>query len=1019
MFKFLLSSVSQSWESSKLHEKYHIQKVKLGEGSFGTVWRAMDRTTSLVIALKVVEKDKMKKRGVQPEDMAREIKMLYAAVGCPYITELRDSFEDSNAHYLALEYCEGGDFGDKLRERRDVLEEYEAAYWMKQILLALEFLHDKSILHRDLKPDNFMLSNHFVHAVLKLSDFGLAIQLPSPYAVLKDKCGTPAFMSPEQHELPRSGGYSFPTDLFAAGTCLWCILHGGDHPFMIGSSLDLPGLLRGQPQFRGNSSFWAGSKWSDAAQRLCDNLTAREHGSRLTVKQALQDQWFGTHAKQIRDKIEAGRSASKGGLATSADGSGAASSGTSRPTVIPTAADKPLFTLEPYSKNANTSSLQGGHGHGAHQQLGPSLSSSSSPVLSNSEVRKLKDHNRELQAKIDEAAQKDADEKARMAEKIRQLEAQVVATGTGPGITATDYNVHAGGGGGQVAAHGAVPPVVDPPNSNGGNNSSGASEQFGLGNFFNRIFQQPPSLLQPNPSPQRGVVQQLGGEHISKLRNENHIQILRPGQQVCYNSASHGAWFMGTVKRHNPDDGTYDLDLKQRADWDRISPPFEPNASIAWGKNLLVHYWSDSSQAYLDAVIDRYNEDDGTYDLDVRQRATVDKIRIRNVKLSDLEEERTTTTMFQPGAAVAGGIPGAPLPPAGQDQSLFQQLGGVGPAPQQQGSVLSVGTATASSNRRDTSTTTSGARPSGGHLQDVVGQQGGEVVGRLVNPFGMDQQLQNQNQNLLGGGQHNNQNFSSSSTNASQRPSTTAGFAAGGSPLHPEDSPPPSRGAVVQMNRHSAAPVTDVLQQLPGNNAPATTVMQTAPQQDVEAQKFYALSAILKPGMACSYRETDYEPWRSAVVEALAPDEQFLLRVVVDSSSGASGSTSSNTIKAPAMQVSPVGTTGTGGATATPTGILSKWPLGTWVYYHSSSMRTWIATSVQSYSEDGATINLANKPGADPERIRARIKPEPAEKQAIEQTQAQHVEMKCVTCGRVYWSLSGKTKQCPPCRNTG
>jgi serine/threonine protein kinase len=69
-------------EGSKLQEKYHIQKVKLGEGSFGIVWRAMDRSCGRVVAIKCCDKERMRKRGVQPADMQREISDLKTIFFC-------------------------------------------------------------------------------------------------------------------------------------------------------------------------------------------------------------------------------------------------------------------------------------------------------------------------------------------------------------------------------------------------------------------------------------------------------------------------------------------------------------------------------------------------------------------------------------------------------------------------------------------------------------------------------------------------------------------------------------------------------------------------------------------------------------------------------------------------------------------------------------------------------------------------------------------------------------------------
>eukprot|EP00392_Amoebophrya_sp_AT5.2_P015938 g16163.t1 len=667
MINFLfqnIGSISTKWDSARLAEKYHIQKVKLGEGSFGTVWRAIDRKTNVAVALKSVEKDKMKKRGVQPEDMAREINMLYKSRGC--------------------QYCEGGDFGDKLRERRDALEEYEACHYMRMILLAIEFLHDKTILHRDIKPDNFMLSDHTLGAKLKLSDFGLAIQLPARDAVLKDKCGTPAFMSPEQHELPRSRGYSFPADLFAAGTCLWCVLHGGDHPFMIGNSLDLPGLLRGQPQFRGNTSFWASSKWSDGAQRLCDQLTARESSTRPSVKKALQDSWFDTWDKKIKENIISNsRKISTGNPSkNSPPGSSSQTSGGlyhQNEHQVGGSSSSQLYShsqsnsrngskqVANYAgKNASASDLSNGQNLGGGAGGGAAVNYTSgagagavasSPAMSNTEARAIRDKNRELQAKIEEIEQKEALEKARLAEQIRQLEAQVEsgqARASGMGDPAT-------GGGGLFGSNDAVDLGAQ-------EKQQARSSGFGLfPNFFNQMFENRASGgLFSNAGPDGAAANAGAGKSLSAAGADENKggaaaadlstgvtgqslsgrdkysagTMLVDGARVCYSSASHNAWFVGTVTGYNADDGTYNLDMKQRAPAERIAPPFARDLATAhpWPAGVLVNYWSDSTQTVVSAVVQDFNADDLTYDLDVRKRAAAWKIRIRNPVAGDSDE---------------------------------------------------------------------------------------------------------------------------------------------------------------------------------------------------------------------------------------------------------------------------------------------------------------------------------------------------------------------------------------------
>merc|ERR1719464_627503 len=167
----------------QLDERYFLQKVKLGQGSFGTVWRAVDRHKGNTVAIKQLEKASLPRRGVTRQDIEREVSMMRA---CHHenITQIFDTFEDAGSIYLALEYCDGGDFGDKVRERGGSIDEAEVAAWMRQMCAAIHVLHSKCICHRDIKPDNFMVAGP---STLKLADFGLAIFLQRG-KLAREKC---------------------------------------------------------------------------------------------------------------------------------------------------------------------------------------------------------------------------------------------------------------------------------------------------------------------------------------------------------------------------------------------------------------------------------------------------------------------------------------------------------------------------------------------------------------------------------------------------------------------------------------------------------------------------------------------------------------------------------------------------------------------------------------------------------------------------------------------------------------
>ncbi|CAK9034501.1 unnamed protein product [Durusdinium trenchii] len=271
-----------------VEDLYFPQKVKLGQGGFGTVWRAIDRKTNRFVAVKQIDKLKAYWQGAKRSELLMEIDILRA---CNHlnVTKLYNCFEDSATISIAMEYCDGGDLDDKLKERGWKVPEEQAARWMHQICSAIGHLHARNICHRDIKPGNFMLAMD----VLKLSDFGFATFLKKEETSMED-VGTPAFMAPEQHLLKKGSrsGYGHPVDVWAAGCTLHMLISGGRHPFVKGkSTLDMPNLLEGNLDF-GLSMFGDLMGSETPARSLCRRMVCPDLKTRLTIEETLTDPWL-------------------------------------------------------------------------------------------------------------------------------------------------------------------------------------------------------------------------------------------------------------------------------------------------------------------------------------------------------------------------------------------------------------------------------------------------------------------------------------------------------------------------------------------------------------------------------------------------------------------------------------------------------------------------------------------------------------------------------------------------------
>eukprot|EP00928_Gymnodinium_smaydae_P091833 TRINITY_DN7558_c0_g2_i2.p1 TRINITY_DN7558_c0_g2~~TRINITY_DN7558_c0_g2_i2.p1 ORF type:complete len:138 (+),score=18.99 TRINITY_DN7558_c0_g2_i2:99-512(+) len=127
----------------------------------------------------------------------------------------------SKRFFLVLELADGGDLG-KLLRRRGRSQDAEATYVVRQVAEALDFLHGRQVVHRDLKPDNVLITSQsrrapLVFCTVKLADFGLSTTVGPTYSEPTSTCGTPGFMAPE---VRRCGAHGCAADLWSLGTCL-------------------------------------------------------------------------------------------------------------------------------------------------------------------------------------------------------------------------------------------------------------------------------------------------------------------------------------------------------------------------------------------------------------------------------------------------------------------------------------------------------------------------------------------------------------------------------------------------------------------------------------------------------------------------------------------------------------------------------------------------------------------------------------------------------------------------------
>ena len=112
---------------------------------------------------------------------------------CNFIVKLKYAFQTPTRLYFVMEFVQGGDMFYHIRAAK-LFSEPKSKFYICEIILAIQYMHDKNIIYRDLKPENILLNKD---GHLKICDFGLSKQFESIDDTAKTLCGSPEYIAPE------------------------------------------------------------------------------------------------------------------------------------------------------------------------------------------------------------------------------------------------------------------------------------------------------------------------------------------------------------------------------------------------------------------------------------------------------------------------------------------------------------------------------------------------------------------------------------------------------------------------------------------------------------------------------------------------------------------------------------------------------------------------------------------------------------------------------------------------------
>lgn len=270
----------------------YVSDKKLGEGSYGAVFRVKHKDIGVYRAMKKIFQDGKNKDQEKEKEIINEIEML-KSLDHPNIVKVFEFYNTKEGYYIITEYCKGGELFDKILESAP-FEESAAAYLMYQILSAVFYCHNLNIIHRDLKPENILIESEEKetgYLNIKIIDFGTA-KLFDKNKSEKKVIGSAYYIAPEV----LNSKYNEKCDVWSCGVIMYILL-SGKPPFGGEDEEILDKIKKGNFDLKADP--WP--RVSSEAKDLIKQMLHMNIFSRCSAQKALSHKWFKKY--KMREKF--------------------------------------------------------------------------------------------------------------------------------------------------------------------------------------------------------------------------------------------------------------------------------------------------------------------------------------------------------------------------------------------------------------------------------------------------------------------------------------------------------------------------------------------------------------------------------------------------------------------------------------------------------------------------------------------------------------------------------------------